>query len=135
MLGELIYEETGQTSGIKVLSSEGGETAVEVSLQTQGTVQGVAEQSIWTYRSKTRADGTIIGGGAGFMTTADGNVIHMTAHGAAKSTGPDGSVKYRGAIFYNTTSDKHSALNGAVGVFEYDVAADGSASTKAWEWK
>ena len=135
MLGELIYEETGQTTGIRVLSSEGGETEVEISLQTQGTVHGVSEQSLWTYRSKTRADGTILGGGVGFMTTADGDVIHMTGHGAAKSAGPDGSVKYRGAIFFNTTSDKHPALNGAVGVFEYDVAADGSASTRAWEWK
>lgn len=134
-VGELISEETGRTSSIRVLSSEGGETEVEISLQTQGTIQGVPQQSMWTYQSKTRADGTVLGGGVGVMTTADGDVIHMTGHGAAKSVGPDGSVKYRGAIFFNTASDKHAALNGSVGVFEYDVDADGSTSTRAWEWK
>ena len=135
MLGDLLYEETGQTTGVRVLSSEGGETEVEISLQTQGTIQGVAQHSLWTYRSKTRADGTILGGGTGFMTTADGDVIHMIGHGAAKSASPDGSVKYRGAIFYQTASEKLAALNGAVGVFEYDVAGDGSTAGKFWEWK
>lgn len=134
MLGELISDETGRTTGIRVLSSEGGETEVEISLQTQGTIHGVSQQSIWTYQSKTRADGTILGGGVGSMTTADGDVIHMTGHGAAKSVSPDGSIKYRGAIFFSTASERHAALNGTVGVFEYDVAADGSTSSKTWEW-
>ena len=135
MLGDILYEETGQTSGIRVLSSEAGETEVEISLQTQGTIRGVAEHSLWTYRSKTRADGTICGTGTGFMTTSEGDVIHLIGHGAAKSAAPDGSISYRGSVLCQTTSEKFASLNGAVGVFEYDVAGDGSTSAKVWEWK
>jgi len=135
MLGELLYEEKGKTTGIRVLSSEGGEVEVEVSLQSQGQIGGVSETSLWTYCSKTRADGTMIGEGTGFMTTADGDVIHLKGSGAAKSAGPDGSVSYRGTIYFETGSEKFASLNGAVGVHEYEVGAEGNTTIKVWEWK
>ncbi len=72
MLGELIFEKKGTTSGIRVLSSEGGEVEVEVNLKTEGKILGVEETSMWTYTSKTRADGSIYGEGTGFMTTESG---------------------------------------------------------------
>ena len=134
MLGELIYEETGATSGIRVLSSEGGETTLEVSLQTQGKILGVEAGSLWTYWSKTRSDGSIYGEGKGVMTTRDGDVIHLIGSGAAKSTS-DGSVKFRGSIYFHTTAAKFAHLNAIAGMHEYEVAADGTAETKVWEWK
>jgi hypothetical protein len=90
---------------------------------------------MWTYSSKTRADGSIYGEGKGFMTTKDGDVIQMLGSGAAKAPGADGIVHYRGAIYFNTASKKFSDLNGAVGVHEYDVTPDGKTSAKVWEWK
>lgn len=135
MLGELLYEETGKTTGMRVLSSEGGEVKVEVSLQSQGQINGVSETSLWTYWSKTRADGTMIGEGTGFMTTAEGDVIHLKGSGTAKSARDDGSVSYRGAIYFETRSEKFAGLNGAAGVHEYEVDAEGNTAIKVWEWK
>ena len=135
MLGELLYEEKGETTGLRVLSSEGGEIKVEVNLQAKGQIHGVSETSLWTYWSKTRSDGTLYGQGTGFMTTADGDVIHLIGSGAAKSAGPDGSINYRGAIYFHTSSEKFASLNGAVGVHEYNVDPEGNAVIKVWEWK
>ena len=135
MLGEILYEEKGKTIGLRVLSLEGGETKVEVTLQTEGQIQGVAETSLWTYWSKTRSDGTIYGEGTGFMTTKDGDIIHLNANGASKSVGADGAINYRGAICFHTTSEKFAGLNGTVGVHEYDVDSEGNSVAKVWEWK
>ena len=135
MLGDLLYEEQGKTIGMRVLSSEGGEVKVEVSLQAEGQIQGVSEKSLWTYWSITRSDGTIYGEGTGFMTTADGDVVHLKGTGPAKSAGADGSVSYRGTIYFHTSSEKLASLNGATGVHEYEVDAEGNAMIKVWEWK
>ena len=135
MLGDILIEEKGQTTGVRVLSSESGEIKVEVDLRTEGTIRGVSEVSVWTYWSKTRSDGTVYGEGEGFMTTQDGDVINMKGNGAAKSMGADGSVHYRGSIFFTTTSEKYKDLNGAVAVHEYDVDGDGNTAAKIWEWK
>jgi hypothetical protein len=135
MLGEILYEEKGKTTGLRVLSSENGEVRVEVSLQTEGRILGVGEKSIWTYLSKTRSDGSIYGEGKGVMTTQAGDVIHLTGHGAASGMGSDGSIKYRGAVYFHTTSAKFSKLNGIAGVHEYNVGGDGATSATVWEWK
>ena len=133
MLGEVIYEETGTTSGIRVLSSEGGETTLEISLQTQGKILGVEQSCMWTYRSTTRSDGSIYGEGKGVMTTKDGDVIHLLGSGAAKST-KDVSVAFRGSIYFQTTAEKYAHLNTIAGVHEYEVDSEGNAVNKVWEW-
>ena len=135
MLGEILYEEKGKTSGLRVLSSEGGEITLELALQTEGRILGVDQKSMWTYWSKTRSDGSIYGEGKGFMTTRDGDVIHLVGTGAAKGTGPDGSIKYRGTVYFQTASAKFSKLNGIAGVHEYNVGGDGNTSATVWEWK
>jgi|SRR5712691_5420008 len=135
MLGEILYEETGKTTGIRVLSSEVGEVKLEVTLQTEGRIQGVEQKSTWTYWSKTRSDGSIYGEGKGFMTTKDGDVIHLIGNGSAERVGSDGSIHYRGAVHFHTTSAKFSRLNGIAGIFEYDAGADGTTVAKVWEWK
>jgi len=135
MLGDILYEERGKTTGVRVLTPEGNDVRVEVSLQAQGMILGVQETSMWTYWSKTRTDGTIYGEGQGFMTTKDGDVIHLTGSGACKAAGADGSIRYRGAVYFHTTSARMSKLNGMVGVHEYDVGAEGNTSAKIWEWK
>ena len=105
MLGEVIYEEKGQTTGIRVLSSENGFTKVEVSLQTEGTIRGVGHKCFWTYTSETRPDGSVHGGGKGFMTTADGDVINLDGSGVGKLAA-DGSVGYRGTVYFHSLSPK-----------------------------
>ena len=89
---------------------------------------------MWTYTSKTRADGSIYGEGTGFTTTQDGATIHLHAQGAAKATS-DGSVANRGALYFQTTAEKYAHLNSISGVHEYDVDAQGNTVGKIWEWK
>jgi hypothetical protein len=135
MLGEILYEEKGKTTAVRLLSSEGGESTVEVTLQTEGRIQGMEERSLWSYWSKTRADGTLYGEGKGVMTTKEGDVVNLIGNGGAKSRGSDGSVHYRGAIYFHTASPKLSRLNGCTGVHEYDVDAEGNTVARVWEWK
>lgn len=135
MLGEILYQEKGKTTGMRVLSSEGGEVKVEITLQTEGEILGQPQKSTWTYWSKTRADGSIYGEGIGIMVTKDGDRINLIGNGATKAMGADGSIRYRGAIYFHTSSQKLSKLNGATGVHEYDVDGQGNTAAKVWEWK
>jgi hypothetical protein len=130
MLGDVICEETGTVTGTTELS----DGKFDVSLTSSGQIRGVDETSEWTYWSETRADGTVYGEGNGVMTTAEGDVINMRGVGGAKSVGEDGSVAYRGAMFFHTDSQEHAALNGGTGVFEYNVDSDGVTKTTVWEW-
>ena len=134
MLSDVLYEETGSVQGIRVLPSEEGAVVLEVSLQAAGRIQGVEHTSLWTYTSTTRADGSIFGQGLGVLTTADGDVIHLVGRASDQSGGPGSPTHYRGAMHFQTSSDKFSRPNGVAGVFEYDVEADGSSTGKIWEW-
>ena len=130
MLGDVLVQETGTVMGQTELS----ENKVEVKLTTNGQIMGADQSSEWTYWSETRADGTVYGEGTGVMTTADGDRIDMSGAGSAKSVGEDGSLAYRGAVHFHTDSEKYASLNGGVGVFEYNVGPDGSATSTMWEW-
>ena len=134
MLGELLYEETGNVTGVKVLPPEEGAVVLEVSLQAAGRIQGIDHTSIWTYTSSTRADGSIFGEGRGVLTTASGDVVHIVGRASDQSSGPGSPTRYRGAFHFHTNSDTFARLNGISAVFEYDVDADGSSNAKIWEW-
>ena len=134
MLGELLYEEVGQITGIEVLPPEDGGVVLKVSLQAAGRIQGVEHTSLWTYTSTTRTDGSIFGQGRGVLTTADGDVVHILGRASDLSGGPGSPVNYRGAFHFQTRSEKFSRLNGMAAVFEYDVDAAGKAAGKVWEW-
>jgi len=108
---------------------------MEVTVQTEGRLLGVAETTLWTYWSKTRSDGSMYGEGKGVMTTKDGDTIGLVGSGAAKRAGPDGTIHYRGAIYFNTAAPKFVRLNGSAGVHEYELSASGTLTTKVWEWK
>ena len=135
MLAEVLYEETGKATTTRVLSSDATGIDIEVTLQTKGQILGVEQNSTWTYNSKTRPDGSIQGTGTGFMTTKNGDVIAMDGSAASKGAKPDGSVDYRGIIYFQTTSEEFAQLNGMAGVFEYNVDSEGNATTKVWEWR
>ena len=134
-LGDLVLEETGQVTGIRVLSTDASGTKLEVSLQTTGTIRGVAESTLWTYTQLIRPDGSILGGGQGVMTTEDGNVISLVGNGSGQAAPPGGTIEFRVFVHPYSTSPKYSDLNSIGLVGEYDVAADGSAASKFWEWK
>jgi hypothetical protein len=133
-LGNLVLDETGSTTGLRVLSTDATGTTLEVSLQLEGTIRGTAETTYWTYTQLIRPDGSIYGSGQGVMMTADGDVLNIIGHGSGQAAGPGDSTNFRTMLHVHTTAEKYADLNiiGLAG--EYDIAPDGSAVNKCWEW-
>ncbi len=134
-LGDLILDEAGHVTGIRVLPTDASGTNIELCLQLTGTIRGVAETTLWTYTTLTRPDGSIYGVGQGVMTTQDGDVIHLIGHGSGQAAPAGGTTKFRTMLHPHSTSAKYADLNSIGLAGEYDVAADGSAVNKCWEWK
>ena len=95
---------------------------------------GVDAHQIGTYCSEGRPGGSLFGEGQGVIVTPDGQMATWKGQGVGKLQA-DGSVNYRGAIFYSTESPKLARLNTVAVVFEFEVDAKGNTSSKAWEWK
>jgi hypothetical protein len=132
MLGELIGENTGKRIVRRVL--ETNPPTVEVSFEESGKILGTATSGFGTYTSVVRADGSIYGEGQGAVFTADGELIAWKGSGQGKF-GARGAVSYRGILYFQTTSPKFARMNGAPGVFEYEVDPEGKTHTRIWEWK
>ncbi len=135
MLGEMIGEERGQITGMRVLPSESGMPKVEVSFQATGKLLGVEMTEHGTYSSVARPDGTFFGSGQGLSMTKDGKLLSWTGHGVGRPTGQGTAVSWRGAIFYQTTAPEFARLNGMAVVFEYETDENGRTHAKIWEWK
>ena len=134
-LGDLVLDETGQVTGTRVLSTDASGTNLETSLQLSGTIRGVAETTLWTYTTLIRPDGSFYGSGRGVMTTQDGDVLHLIGHGSGQAAPPGGTTKFRTMLHSHTASAKYADLNTIGLAGEYEVAPDGSAVNKCWEWK
>jgi hypothetical protein len=46
-----------------------------------------------------------------------------------------GAVSNRGAVYFESESEKWKRLNTIAVVFEYEADADGNTKSKAWEWR
>jgi hypothetical protein len=135
MLGEKLGEEVGQTTGRRILpGTDGLHPVMEVSLEGSGTLIGAAYQNVGTYTATPRSDGTFIGEGQGVAMTADGAAIMWKGTGLGRFT-ETGSQVWRGALYYETTSEKYARLNTTACVYEYEVAADGKTTGTFMEWK
>ena len=134
MLGELISQEAGHVTAMRVLpEGDGVHPVVEVSFQAAGQFLGADANDVGTYRSVARPDGSLFGQGQGVVMTDDGGRIAWKGEGVGKFTGP-GSVSWRGAIYFQTESQKFARLNGVAGVFEYEADQDGNTTSKLYEW-
>jgi hypothetical protein len=135
MLGEQIGEETGQITGMRVLPDEGAGAKVEITFQSNGTLLGTHVSNVGTYQSVTRPDGTLFGDGQGVTMTEDGESATWRGQGVGRFTGHGTATAFRGAIYFQTTSDRLSRLNGMAVVFEYEADESGKTSDKSYEWK
>jgi hypothetical protein len=45
------------------------------------------------------------------------------------------ATAFRGAIYFQTASDRLARLNGMAVVFEYEADESGKCSSKSYEWK
>ena len=66
------------------------------------------------------------------LMAADG-VATLKASGVGR-TEPDGSTKFRGIFYIETTAPSLMSLNGKAIVQEYDVDAEGNATSEMWHW-
>ena len=132
MLGEQIEETKGKRLYRRVLSTN--PLTVEVSFEGAGKLLGVDMNEMVTYTSHVRPDGSLYGEGEGAFMSASGDLV--TWKGAGVGTfGAAGSVSYRGAVYFATSSPKFSRLNTVAGVFEFSSDAQGNTLAKTWEWK
>ena len=132
MLGEFMGETRGKRIVRRVLSTE--PLKVEVSFEDSGQMLGVNLNGNGTYCSAVRPDGTIHGEGEGVYITQDGEMATWKGSGLGRFK-EGGAVSYRGVLYYRTASQKLAKLNTTVGVFEFEVTADGQTHSKVWEWK
>jgi hypothetical protein len=137
MLGELICEEHGKVTGLRVLPHEGAGPKVEVSFQATGTMLGVDESDMGTYWTIVRqhGNGVMYGQGDGVLMTQGGEMVTWTGSGVGRFTGQGAGVSFRGVVYYQTASEGLSRLNGFAGVYEYETDGAGSVSLRVWEWK
>src|SRR5437899_3087664 len=119
MIGEKLGEDTGKTTGRRVLSVDGG-PVIETSGTGTGTMLGVQYHSFVTYTGKMQADGTIAGEGIGVMMGKGGENASFTAKGVGRLL-PAGGVSWRGAFFFQTTATKWTRLNSIATLFEVEI--------------
>jgi hypothetical protein len=138
MLGELLLEEAGVVTSQRVMPAQSGQPQIEISFEANGSGAGVSYQHRATYLATLRPDGTIWGEGNGLMIGANGDVVTWRGGGNGRMTPtPDGdyTVSYRGAVYYSSASPGAlGALNGKVGVFEYDVDTSNKTTARVYEW-
>ena len=133
MLGELIAELKGKSVGRRVLDVVG---TIEISVSLSGNMRGTPVKESATYVNRaTSTSGVFHGKGQGIVMAGESEVATFTGEGFGR-LGPSGSINWRAAFFYWTSSTgKLAFLNNLVGVSENEVDAEGNVIDKQWEWK
>lgn len=132
MLGDKLGEFSGQSTGIRVLPSD-GLPSMEATFQAQGRLLGIDTQDMGTYIASVRPDGTLYGEGQGVSTGAGGEMATWKGSGIGLMQ-PGGAVHYRGAVYYTTASEPWARLNKLAAIYEFNVDADGNVDGVSWEW-
>lgn len=135
MLGEKIGEFQAKAS-FKVLPARGSVPLMDTTAEGTGSILGANATIMVSYSTEVRPDGTLYGEcpNSGVIMTQEGEVATFSGAGAGKFTGQGGAVSFRGAIYFQSSSSKLAALNGAAVVYEWDVDADGNGALALWNW-
>ena len=132
MLGELIAEYEGNILNQRVIPSDN--PAIETTIQNRGKLLDMDATDLLTYCSVIRPDGTIFGEGQG-ITMVDGEMATWFGQGVGKFVGKGPAVSFRGAVYFQSRSEKLSCLNCIAVIFEFDSDDNGVTHEKLWEWK
>ena len=137
MLGATLGTLKGRVTGQRVLPSAGSAAKTEISFEISGTLGGVKVTMLGTYWSVARAGGAIYGEcpNQGVLMTASGETATWTGAGMGRFTGKGSAVSFRGAIYVDGGGAKLAKLAKMAIIYEWDVAADGSAEARFMEWK
>ena len=132
MLGEQIAELKGKVIGQRVLDVEG--PTMETSVTASGNVKGTQVNVSLTYVARPTSAGVLHGEGQGVIMAGESDMATYTGEAVGRFS--SSGVKWRGAIFYRTSSGGELAsLNNVVGLLEAEVDTEGNFSEKTWEWK
>jgi hypothetical protein len=134
MLGEKIAESAGKVMVSRVLPSGGAGPQMETTFEANTSLLGVDSKETGTYSAVLKPEGYLFGGGQGVLMGAGGEMATWVGHGVGR-IGRDGVVSYRGAIYYQSSSQRWSRLNGVAAVFEFEVEPQGPVRAQIWEWK
>lgn len=134
MLGERIGDDIGKVTSQRVLPAVNGAPQVETSFRATGSIYGVTTTDLGTYVSTMRPDGTLWGEAQGVLMGKGGEAATWLGQGIGTMK-KDGSVSYRGAIYYQTASAAWARLNSVAAIYEYEVDAQGNTKGEVWEWK
>jgi len=135
MLGSKLGYEVGQVTAQRVLGTlHGLLPKTEISYHASGMLLDVPETDTVTFWTVSRPDGTLYGEGHGIVIGAGGETATFLGQGVGTRQ-PDGSVSYRGATYYQSSTPKWSHLNRVAAVFELEVDAAGYTKSENWAWK
>lgn len=137
MLGEQIWDGSGQTIGTRVLPGDDHRyVKLEVSVDGAGKIYGVDASNTGTFTAFERVSGQMYAEGQGIILTAEGESAIWNGHGVGHPTGDGMGMSIRYAVAFQASPDgKLAALNGVLGVGEFESSADGSWTDTNWEWK
>src|SRR5262245_36210566 len=128
MLGDLIGEEQGKITGLRVLEA-GGNAKVEVTIKTNVKILGLDGNNLGSYFSAVQPGGFVYGEEQGIITTMDGSMATWTGSGTGRFK-PGGGVSYRGSVYFRTTAGKLAHLAGMALVYEHESDAADNVTTK-----
>ncbi len=131
MLGNLIGEFKGKTTGLRVLS----EGKMELNQQGMGKVMGIDGSMVTTGVATPMPNGVTMIDANGTLMTMDGDVVMVKINGIGWMTGKGWKASYRGAAYQMTMSQKLAAMNKIVCVWENESDENGDWVLKFWEWK
>jgi hypothetical protein len=134
MLGEKIGSESGKVTSQRVLPNPGGNPKMETSYQATGTLLGISYTITATYWAVARNDGTLYGEGQAVLLGKGGEMATWIGQGVG-TIKKDGSVSYRGAVYYQSESPAWSRLSRVVAIFEFEMDTQGNCRDESWEWK
>jgi len=134
MLGEKIGSEAGKVTSQRVLPNPGGGPKMETTFRATGTLVGVSHTTTGTYCAVVRGDGTLYGEGQAVVMGKGGEMATWVGQGVG-TLAEDGSVRYRGAVYYQSASPAWARLNRVAAVFEFEMDPQGNCRDESWEWK
>ena len=118
-----------------MLPAEGSVPKFETTVEQSGTILGVASSFTATFWSVLRPDGKIYAENPrqGVLMTGDGDMALFSGTGLGGFR-EGGSLSLRGAVYWETTSQKLARLNQEAHVFEWDEDENREARFTLWEW-
>lgn len=132
LLGPLVEEGRGKRTGRRVIATA-PQLRVEASIEESATFLGIRGVSVMTYTSNIHADGILHSDGEGAFASLHAGIVSWKATGAGRVC-EDGKIDYFGSLDFATKSERLARLDGACGVLQSEIDAQGNTHSRIWEF-